>query len=169
MTGTWIVHIELAPSGDPETCRTRLRKHVRSELDVRLASDRTLQLRLVRHEQNAGDAVRAAVALVEDDIRRGTLPALLSVTCHRGGGREPIPELVGLSEISVLLAVTRQRVAQLTKHPEFPPPVSRLAMGPVYSARSIRNFQQEWQRQVGRPRQTRYPRNMSSPLPPEWA
>ena len=42
------------------------------------------------------------------------------------------PKLAGLAEIAGLAGVSRQRAAQLASHPDFPEPVQRLAMGPVW-------------------------------------
>jgi prophage regulatory protein len=46
--------------------------------------------------------------------------------------RGVFPKLAGLAEIAGLAGVSRQRAAQLAAHPDFPEPVQRLAMGPVW-------------------------------------
>jgi hypothetical protein len=43
-------------------------------------------------------------------------------------------KLMGVSEIAELMAVSRQRAHQITKQADFPEPVARLAMGPIWEA-----------------------------------
>jgi hypothetical protein len=50
------------------------------------------------------------------------------------------PKLAGLAEIAGLWGVTRQRAAQIAAHPDFPKPVDRLAMGPVWRESDVRKF-----------------------------
>jgi len=50
------------------------------------------------------------------------------------------PKLAGLTEIAGLAGVSRQRAAQLAGHPDFPKPVDRLAMGPVWREADVTKF-----------------------------
>lgn len=50
------------------------------------------------------------------------------------------PKLAGLAEIAGLAGVSRQRASQLASHPDFPKPVDRLAMGPVWREDDIKMF-----------------------------
>ena len=50
------------------------------------------------------------------------------------------PKLAGLAEIAELHGVSRQRATQLTRHPDFPKPVARLAMGPVWREAEVIEF-----------------------------
>ena len=45
-----------------------------------------------------------------------------------------------------MLGVSRQRVQQLTRHPDFPPPVARLAMGSVWTRADVT----AWAERTGR-------------------
>lgn len=54
--------------------------------------------------------------------------------------RNRVPKLAGLAEVAVLKGVTRQRAAQIVKHPDFPEPVDRLAMGPVWVESEVVKF-----------------------------
>lgn len=56
------------------------------------------------------------------------------------------PDLVGTTEISNMLGVSRQRVTQLAATPAFPEPVARLAAGPIWDRSDI----EEWARKTGR-------------------
>lgn len=47
-------------------------------------------------------------------------------------------ELVGPQEIARMLGVSRQRVTQLAKRPDFPRPVVKLALGQVWDAEEVR-------------------------------
>jgi len=40
-----------------------------------------------------------------------------------------VDKLVGVAEMALMLGVTRQRVQQLTKRPDFPAPAQRFIMG----------------------------------------
>lgn len=63
--------------------------------------------------------------------------------------------IVGSAEAAEMLGVKRQRVHELAKsHPEFPAPIARLSTGPIYSAKSIDEFNKRWERRQGRPRKT---------------
>lgn len=68
----------------------------------------------------------------------------------------PGADLMGFTEIGALLGVSRQRAAQLaTERPDFPPPIARLAMGPVYTRQSIDAFAARWNPHPGRPSKNR--------------
>jgi hypothetical protein len=63
-----------------------------------------------------------------------------------------VPELVGVSEIADILEVSsRQRAKQITELDGFPPPVTHLKSGPVYSAEQVRAFKDRWHRAGGHP------------------
>lgn len=51
-----------------------------------------------------------------------------------------LPKLAGLAEIASLAGVSRQRAGQLAAHPDFPGPVQRLAMGPVWRESDVLRF-----------------------------
>ena len=55
-------------------------------------------------------------------------------------------ELVGAAEIAALLGVSRQRVDQLSRHQDFPEPLTELASGRIWTRQSI----EEWARASGR-------------------
>lgn len=65
-----------------------------------------------------------------------------------------IPELVSVSEVARILEVSRQRVSELARSPEFPAPVARLAVGPIWKKSAILRFLKRWPRKPGRPRGT---------------
>jgi predicted DNA-binding transcriptional regulator AlpA len=50
------------------------------------------------------------------------------------------PKLAGLAEVANLAGVSRARAGQLASHPDFPEPVQRLAMGPVWREDDVRKF-----------------------------
>jgi len=51
-----------------------------------------------------------------------------------------IPKLAGLAEVASLAGVSRTRAGQLAAHPDFPAPVARLAMGPVWRETDVIRF-----------------------------
>jgi hypothetical protein len=50
------------------------------------------------------------------------------------------PKLAGLAEVASLAGVSRQRAGQYAAHPDFPAPVARLAMGPVWRESDVLRF-----------------------------
>ena len=50
------------------------------------------------------------------------------------------PKLAGLAEVAGLAGVSRTRAGQLAAHPDFPEPVQRLAMGPVWLESDVTKF-----------------------------
>ena len=50
------------------------------------------------------------------------------------------PKLAGLAEVASLADVSRTRAGQLAAHPDFPKPVDRLAMGPVWLEVDVKAF-----------------------------
>jgi hypothetical protein len=63
-----------------------------------------------------------------------------------------LPKLLGLAEVAERLEVSKQRAAELARtHRLFPPPLTELASGPVWTAWQISGFQQAWSRKPGRP------------------
>lgn len=55
-------------------------------------------------------------------------------------------DLVGVAEIAELLGVTRQRVHQLMRSPDFPAPVAELSAGRIWNLDEV----ESWARQTGR-------------------
>lgn len=70
---------------------------------------------------------------------------------------EPPEEYVGATELAELLGVSRQRASSLATSSTFPPPVARLASGPVWPKSSVSRFIDVWDRKPGRPRKDRIP------------
>ena len=55
-------------------------------------------------------------------------------------------DLVGAAEIARLLGVSRQRVDQLTRRPDFPRPVAELIVGRIWERSAV----ERWARDTGR-------------------
>jgi len=64
---------------------------------------------------------------------------------------EPGPQYVGVAEIAEILGVSKQRVYELRRRPDFPKPLVELAAGPVWNRVSLTNFIEGWNRRPGRP------------------
>lgn len=106
---------------------------------LRAATDEAL--RAVR-EVGAGRPVAVDVKPLADRIRELEHPAA--------------QELIGLAEIAEILGVSKQRAKELADtYPDFPAPIARPAMGPIYLRPSVVAFEQRWPRKrTGRPRRT---------------
>ena len=68
-----------------------------------------------------------------------------------------VPDLVGITEISEILGVSRQRASELARSKRFPSPLAELASGPVWAAPTISRFVDDWERRPGRPRKAPAP------------
>ena len=65
------------------------------------------------------------------------------------------PDVASYWEIANYLKVSRQRAREIAeKHPDFPRPIARLAMGPLFLMDSVKKFADGWERRPGRPRKT---------------
>ena len=52
-----------------------------------------------------------------------------------------IPPLAGLAEVAILAGhKSRSRAGQIAAHPDFPEPIQRLAMGPVWLESDVKEF-----------------------------
>lgn len=56
--------------------------------------------------------------------------------------------LMGIQEIALMFDVTRQRASQIVKTRSFPKPVAPLAMGPVFTRRSVLRHAKETGRRI---------------------
>jgi hypothetical protein len=62
------------------------------------------------------------------------------------------PNVLGVSELSRLLGVSRQRASELARSKHFPKPFAELAAGPIWLEPTISRFVREWERRPGRPK-----------------
>lgn len=56
------------------------------------------------------------------------------------GKRAPVPPLAGVAEIAALAGVSRPRAGEVSKRHDFPEPVARLAMGPVWREADVLEY-----------------------------
>ena len=63
------------------------------------------------------------------------------------------PEVVGLTEVSALLGVSRLRATELVRQEGFPRPVAELDTGPVWVLADVATFRQQWSDRARRPRE----------------
>ncbi|MFD9944126.1 hypothetical protein ACFWYW_26095 [Nonomuraea sp. NPDC059023] len=109
------------------------------------------------------DAINQGEKLFTKNAREilGDVLTYVGITAWREGDDSSIPrdflQLVGYAEIASLLQVSRQRVRELAEtRADFPAPIARLAMGPVFTLRSVQDFLDRWdRRRVGRPKKAR--------------
>jgi hypothetical protein len=71
---------------------------------------------------------------------------------------------MGVAELADLLGVSRQRASTISKHQDFPAPVSRLAQGPVWDTAVIQAWATTWRRK--RAASPRGGRPRTRPVPP---
>lgn len=101
-----------------------------------------------------GDAARYALERVAEVVP--CKPLSVAIMTHAEADyqseRVRFPTLVGVTEVTQLLGVSKQRLAVLRQRPEFPAPVATLAAGPIWRADDLSTFADGWRRQPGRPR-----------------
>jgi hypothetical protein len=123
-------------------------------------SERTLSVRLSVEAGDVGSAVIRGVRTVSRAARHARLPGMEAVAraeaesagrlADRLAGPDG-PNLAGISEIAAVLGVSKQRASQLAKSDRFPPPISRLASGPIWKLGTVVGFAAEATRRPGRP------------------
>ena len=109
--------------------------------------DRTC-LRFSVKATDVNAAANRAYKIVADAAAHSSAPNIATMRIRPAGETNYLPELVGLSEISTILGVSRQRVAQLARNIGFPYPVADLAMGPVYVRHDIEDYAREHNRSI---------------------
>lgn len=148
----WTVVVEFAVHADERTAaRSRLMKYVGERVRLTTNSFEAPILEIDLNGPGVREVINRALGRMDGEILAGSLHPS-SVRAFRRGGREPVPDLAGLSEVARRLGVSRQRAGQITHQHDFPMAVSRLAMGPVYTVRGIDEFKDQWARNAGRPR-----------------
>lgn len=130
-------------TADGETRRLRAEMTVEAGT-VRQATDTALRAGRAAYAQafgTAGEPVSLRVLTAADAEEEAARPAGL--------------DLIGLREIAEILGVSPQRAKQLAdEHPDFPDPVARPLMGPIFTRASVEAFNGRWERRPGRPRKS---------------
>lgn len=125
--------------------------HDRHALSVRLTIEaKTAVAALARARQALTSALRKVgfqdtVSLVRVEVE--TMKDL-----DRRLQESHTPEIVGVTEVAGILGVSKQRVSELARSRDFPPPIVMLAAGPVWLQSSIVQFVSRWHRRPGRRR-----------------
>ena len=77
------------------------------------------------------------------------------MTGRLAGEVNRFPKLAGLAEVAGLAGVSRTRAGQIAAHPDFPEPVARLAMGPVWREADVQKFLDTPRKPGRKPKETR--------------
>jgi hypothetical protein len=126
-------------AGSELTASVRLFVSARHPWEAMRRAERDLVLPALEKAGLRVERVLSGEATADDEFtRRLELPTLL--------------ELVGIAEVALMFGVSRQRASELANQRNFPPPVVKLAAGPVWTAPMIRAFAESWTRRPGRPR-----------------
>lgn len=111
-----------------------------------------------RPDSQVCDALLAIVPeLVERDASVSTFEtgAIVMLWVEAPDALAAQDDALGSSEVGELLGVSRQRVHQLHReHPDFPPPLVLVSMGPLWDEAAVEKFAQVWDRRPGRRRVT---------------
>jgi predicted DNA-binding transcriptional regulator AlpA len=100
----------------------------------------------------AGTAVAAAERLVATPGQVVRAEAMTEGEFERDLSRPSLPELVGPQEMAAQLSISRQRLYEVIRMPNFPRPILELAVGPIWLSESVNHFVANWARKPGRPR-----------------
>lgn len=157
----WYVNLEWKVSSElPEESFDGLMMKLAPYMPALAASRHHLRTSLALEAADAEGAISAAVAEVRAALEAEHLDHFGPVGANVASSAEmdaelaqdPIPRLVGIAEIARYLRISRQRASMLAKSGVFPPPVTRLAAGPVWLESSIFRFASNWERLPGRPK-----------------
>ena len=117
--------------------------------DGRITATFTIDARLVLQ------ATETALKTWNKALDDSSAWSVVSLTARRADQPDDLPglpELLGVAEVAKLLDVSKQRATELARtHRLFPPPITELASGPVWTAWQIASFQRTWTRKPGRP------------------
>jgi hypothetical protein len=104
-------------------------------------------------EKATANGYDIAEQIVNDpDLHLAAVETMTDLEYERRADEPTLPELVSAPEVAGLLGgISRQRVHQLQHNAGFPEPLFRLRTGPIWDARAIRKFADNWSRQPGRP------------------
>lgn len=152
----WVVHlIAQAPVGEPEPPPDDKRLATFANLVTQTyqatadGSGSAVEVRMPVDDpavHTADEAAHYAQILVDTALENVGLKG------WEIGPGEVVPELIGVTEVSELLGITRQRLHDLRRLPgRFPTPSSELSSGPVWTRSAIEAYSAAWNRRPGRP------------------
>jgi hypothetical protein len=126
-----------------DVVREKLLSISRDDASVEFGDHGEIAIRLTTSASSVGEATRLAL----EKFARLMLTAKLTLEPHTVqtfpyGHHPPVPKLAGAAEIVEILGVSKARVSQLARSADFPSPVARLAMGPVYLESVVWEYQQ---------------------------
>lgn len=101
-------------------------------------------------------AVSTALQRVEtagegSGIKAASVRALTQAAAEERLRQPLVPPLVGHADIAEMLAVSRQRAAQLAARDDFPPAVAQIKAGPLRLRSQVEAWAKGWERKGGRP------------------
>jgi hypothetical protein len=147
--------VNAAYTGDVQDLSERLLTRIATRTksvafgDQRIAATFTIEARLVL--QATETAQRVWNKALDNELAW----SIVAVSTRRVGEPDDlpgVPEVLGVAEVAKRLDVSKQRVVELARtHKSFPPPLTELASGPVWTAWQIGAFQRSWARKPGRP------------------
>ena len=129
-------------------------------------------VRLALDTNSIDAAVSEALTTVQTCAERAGLPswpfvkveAIEWAAFEREIDTPTFPNVIGVSELSRMLGVSRQRASELARAGHFPKPFVQLASGPVWLEPTVHRFVSEWERRPGRPKSEARQRSKASTL-----
>jgi len=121
-------------------------------------SDDSYVVRLSVQAEEALSAAALSIHLVDRAAKRAGFPqwpvSRVDAQDDRALMKElssaAMPSVVGVAEVAKSIGVSRQRVSELARSGNFPPPAYVLASGPIWLESSVARFVQGWDRRPGR-------------------
>jgi hypothetical protein len=123
---------------------SQLRTHQASVAfgDRRISATFNVDARLVLQ------ATEVALKTWNKALDNGSAWSVVSLTARRADQPDDLPglpKLLGMAEVAEQLGVSHERAAELGRtHRLFPPPLTELASGPVWTAWQISAFKRAW-------------------------
>jgi predicted DNA-binding transcriptional regulator AlpA len=158
MVSEWSVRIEAVASQavDPDLLAEWLHDRGVDSPSFDQVDPRRVGAALTVRGKDLVDAAAHAVEMVMGVLPVGSsVVAVEAMTTEEQDAlldRRSFPELAGAQELAARLGVSRQRLYELMRRPDFPAPIADLASGPVWDAASVNHFIEGWSRKPGRPK-----------------
>ncbi len=143
----WTAYFEFRPVKAFDVVRDRIRRNPSKNAEFIILDDGRVDCVVRVPADTLITATRIAIETVDGLLRKFKIqdrPSTMRI--HAATSAEPVPRLVGVSEIAKILDQSRQRVTQLAKQDGFPRHVERLQMGPVYTLHAIESFKRSRER-----------------------
>lgn len=138
---SWKLIAEFRPVGSSELTRPAAESTSLVPLWKTVSGKEVVEFVRAVNARDHAELVAAAQRMLDElTVNLGGTARVSSFTMHPVGELRPMPEVAGLTEVASKLGVSRQRASQISKTRGFPPALTRIASGPIYSMAEVEIF-----------------------------